>query len=897
MRFRGKSIRRKIVALLLVPMVSLTAMWAFATYVTGREADQLLTVGRVIRSLGRPTKNLVEDLQRERRQSLMYLADRRQADALPQLQQQTRATDESLARLRAQAEAPAVRDDLRRATATALRDAVGALSPLASLRHQVEDNTTSRDEAFEAYASMIDAQYDLIVALRVLDDVDLEKQGRALVTLDRAREAFAREDALLSAALASGRMTKIDLRTVSDEIAERRVLMRTGLPLMPPRERAAYEDYWHSAKTRELETAEDAVVAAGADAAPEAVNAERWDVLASTVLDDLQRMGQESGEHYRERVRPVALAVVAKAAIAGVLGFVALLVSLIVSARIGRRHVKDLTELRRTAHEVSGVRLPAVMRRLAAGERVDIEAEVPRREFGPDETGQVGQALHTLQRAAVEAAVKQADMRRGVSEVFVNLARRSQVLLHRQLTLLDAMERRTENTDELADLFRLDHLTTRMRRHAEGLVILSGAAPSRQWRNPIRLMDVVRAAVAEVEDYERIEVRRLPRLAVEGPAVSDLTHLIAELLENATVFSPPHTAVQVVGERVANGFTLEIHDRGLGMPPDQLLEANLRLAETAEFELSDTDRLGLFVVSRLAQRQGVRVSLQPSPYGGTTAVVLLPGALLTEAEEGEDTGSILLEKGPVLPRLEPVTGEPSALAEARAHGPRAVADGRPETADAPHPLDDEDGVFRARTRGRRTAPTGPTPSPALVPRPRLAPAEHQAPDDGPAPLPRRRPRPPVLVSDHGRTVDDGEPRAHAGGPGDPGPEPSGHPRPADGDPPAPPGGDGPADRPAAPGNTVGGLPRRVRQASLAPQLRGDPDRRAGDGPPAAADDDRDAEEVRSRMAALQSGWRRGRRDTGEDHEPDDPASRDTTGRDGDDGDTTASRTTPGGDGP
>ncbi|WP_405739225.1 nitrate- and nitrite sensing domain-containing protein [Streptomyces sp. NBC_01525] len=898
MRFRGKSIRRKIVALLLVPLVSLTAMWAFATYVTGREADQLLTVGRVVQKLGHPSRNLVEDLQRERRQSLMYLADRRDADALPQLQGQARATDESLARLRAAAEVPAVRDDLGRGTAASLDNAVKALTPLPSLRRQVEDNTISRDEAFEAYAGMIDSQYDLVVALHVLDDVDLEKQGRALVTLGRAREAFAREDALLSAALASGRMTKIDLRTVSDEIAERRVLMRTGLPLMPARDRAAYEDYWHSAKTRELEAVEDAVVAAGADEAPEAVNAERWDILASTVLDDLQRMGQESGEHYRERVRPVALAVVAKAAIAGVLGFVALLVSLIVSVRIGRRHVKDLTALRRTAHEVSGVRLPAVMRRLAAGEQVDIEAEVPRREFGQDETGQVGQALHTLQRAAVEAAVKQADMRRGVSEVFVNLARRSQVLLHRQLTLLDTMERRTEDTDELADLFRLDHLTTRMRRHAEGLVILSGAAPSRQWRKPIRLMDVVRAAVAEVEDYERIEVRRLPRLAVEGPAVSDLTHLIAELLENATVFSPPHTAVQVVGERVANGFTLEIHDRGLGMPADQLLDANLRLAETAEFALSDTDRLGLFVVSRLAQRQGVRVSLQHSPYGGTTAVVFLPGALLTETEEGEDTGGVFLN-GPDLPRLEPVTGEPAALAEARAHGPRAVGQGRQESAaDAPHPLDDEDGVFRARTRGRRTAtPTGPTPSPALVPRPRLAPAEHRTPDDGPAPLPRRRPHPPVLVSDHGRTVDDGEARAHTGGPGDSGQEPSGHPRPADGNPPAAPGGDGPADRPAAPGSTVGGLPRRVRQASLAPQLKNDPDRRAGDERPGAADDDRDAEEVRSRMAALQSGWRRGRRDTGEDPAPDEPAAREDTGRDGDDGGTTASRTTPGGDGP
>ncbi|MGG7613701.1 sensor histidine kinase, partial [Streptomyces sp. ZG43] len=331
--------------------------------------------------------------------------------------------------------------------------------------------------------------------------------------------------------------------------------------------------------------------------------------------------------------RPVAVGVLVRAAATGVLGFAALALSLYLSVRIGRSLIRDLSRLRHQAHEASGVRLPSVQRRLAAGEQVDVDTEAPRLEYAKNEIGQVGQALNTLQRAAVEGAVKQAQMRRGVSEVFVNLARRSQVLLHKQLTLLDTMERRTEDSEELADLFRLDHLTTRMRRHAEGLVILSGAAPSRQWRRPVQLMDVVRASVAEVEDYERIEVRRLPRIAVTGPAVADLTHLTAELLENATVFSPPHTAVQVHGESVANGFTLEIHDRGLGMAPDVLLDANLRLAETPDFELSDTDRLGLFVVSRLAQRQNIRVSLQKSPYGGTTAVVFIPDALLIETDE------------------------------------------------------------------------------------------------------------------------------------------------------------------------------------------------------------------------------------------------------------------------
>ncbi|MFH8405818.1 nitrate- and nitrite sensing domain-containing protein [Streptomyces sp. NPDC018019] len=914
MRFRGKTITRKIAALLLVPLVSLTAMWAFATYLTGREANQLLGVGNVVAKLGYPAEDAVQALQQERRQSLLYLADRRGADSLARLRDRARETDKVVATLRDNAADPAVRDDLDGIAGARMNDIVRSLDRLSSLRTQVEDNTISRDAAFQAYNDLVDPNYEFLAALHALENVEMDKQGRALVNVTRAREAVAREDALMSAAIVSGTMTKHDLRAFADRVAERRVLYATSLPLLPGDDRNAFADYWRSAPATELASYEDRVIDGGPAAAPRAVNAERWNAAAGKVLGDLQRMGREAGDRYKERVEPVATAVLLKAGIAGVLGFVALLVSVIVSVRIGSKHVKDLIRLRKAAHEVSGVRLPSVMRRLAAGEQVDVETEAPRLEFGQSETEQVGQALNTLQRAAVEAAVKQADMRRGVSEVFVNLARRSQVLLHRQLTLLDAMERRTENPDELADLFRLDHLTTRMRRHAEGLVILSGAAPSRQWRKPIQLMDVVRAAVAEVEDYERIEVRRLPRLAVEGPAVSDLTHLIAELLENATVFSPPHTAVQVVGERVSNGFTLEIHDRGLGMAPDALLDANLRLAETPEFELSDTDRLGLFVVSRLAQRQGVRVSLQPSPYGGTTAVVFIPSGLLTDGghEDGPETGSRRID-GRSTGELEAPGGKLAALAQVPV--PLPEPDGRlPEVIDGPVELeppltraeraeragtDDEDNVFRtrsghrtprdtargtdrepgaergtgrARTRRDGPAPVAPVPSPG-------SPEQHQqtrdqAPaGDGPAPLPRRH-RPPVLVSDHGRPVDaaaradvrsdaenDGDTDADmdTGTTTDTGPAPSGR-----------------------PATTAGGLPRRVRQASLAPQLRAEPVAQDGPGGPAGPADDRDAEEVRARMASLQRGWQRGRRDNGEDG--------------GDGRPSTAPGTTSGGDG-
>ncbi len=559
-----------------------------------------------------------------------------------------------------------------------------------------------------------------------------------------------------------------------------------------------------------------------------------WPTVAGTAFDDLGRIDAKSMGDFFNKAGPVPTNLAVEAAFAGGFGLLAVIASLVVSVRIGRGLIRDLTALRREAQEVSGTRLPRVMRRLASGESVDIETEVPKLQYADDEVGQVGQALNTLQRAAVEAAVRQADMRKGVSEVFVNLARRSQVLLHRQLTLLDSMERRTENAGELADLFRLDHMTTRMRRHAEGLVILSGAAPSRQWRKPVQLMDVVRAAVAEVEDYERIEVRRLPRLAVSGAAVADLTHLLAELIENAAVFSPPHTQVRLHGEPVANGFVLEIDDRGLGLTPDALLEANLRLAETPEFELSDTDRLGLFVVSRLAQRHGVRVSLRQSPYGGTTAVVLVPANLLSET--GEDTGSTRIE----------AVQEPAAQ----------------PVADTEHTFRQWglDGAARRAPQGARGAPGRVRRTVRTRTRSRTARCHCRG---GAVPSP-------VLVSDRGRPVGDPEQQPER-------PEPAVPESPAA--PPAaavPPARPRPPHRPcrrqapparpvaAAPGTV---LPRRVRQANLAPQLKSEST--AGTRRPDAGGGgrERSADEVRDRMAALQRGWQRGRQSPDPEADP------------------------------
>ncbi|WP_143661377.1 nitrate- and nitrite sensing domain-containing protein, partial [Streptomyces pseudogriseolus] len=523
MRFRGKSIRRKIVALLLVPLVSLTTLWAFTTVITSREASHLFDVSSVMEEVGYPVEDTVRVLQQERRQTLVHLADPRAADGLTALERSRAATDKAVAAVRRSAAGSSVREAMHGDSA-ALDAALDSFEGIESLRRSVDDGTVDRRQALDLYNRLVDPCYVLLSDLHVVDDVGLDKQYRALVNLSRARELLSREDALLGAALIVGKLTPTEVRNVSDLMAQRTLLYESALPQLPSDERDRYETFWSNAATAPLRVGEQAAVFAE-DGEPRGVTAASWDTAAGEVLEELGTLNDRATDRYQDRVRPVAMGVIAKAVAAGVLGLAALLFSLFLSVRVGRKLIRDLRQLRLEAHEASGVRLPSVMRRLSAGEQVDVETEVPHLEYDKNEIGEVGQALNTLQRAAVEAAVKQAELRAGVSEVFVNLARRSQVLLHKQLTLLDAMERRTDDTEELADLFRLDHLTTRMRRHAEGLVILSGAAPSRQWRKPVQLMDVVRAAVAEVEDYERIEVRRLPRVAVTGSAVADLTHL------------------------------------------------------------------------------------------------------------------------------------------------------------------------------------------------------------------------------------------------------------------------------------------------------------------------------------------------------------------------------------
>ena len=309
-----------------------------------------------------------------------------------------------------------------------------------------------------------------------------------------------------------------------------------------------------------------------------------------------------------------------------------------VAARSAGRLTHRLATLRAQTLAIARADLPRIVRRLEAGESVDLDTEIKQLDHGTDEVGQVADAFNTAQRTAVAAAVKQAEIRSGVNRVFLSIAHRNQSLVQRQLQLLDRVEREEEDPDLLESLFQLDHLATRGRRHAENLIILGGSQPGRRWRHPVPLVDVMRGAISETDEYARVELVSVPELSLVGAVVADVIHLLAELVENATAYSPPHTDVTIGTEDVPKGVAIEIEDRGLGMTEDVLEWANKTLADAPEFDMmtSGTDgRLGMFVIARLAQKHDIAVRVRPSPYGGTRAVVLIPSALVASGPSRE----------------------------------------------------------------------------------------------------------------------------------------------------------------------------------------------------------------------------------------------------------------------
>ncbi|MFD5177050.1 nitrate- and nitrite sensing domain-containing protein [Nocardia sp. NPDC058379] len=309
----------------------------------------------------------------------------------------------------------------------------------------------------------------------------------------------------------------------------------------------------------------------------------------------------------------------------------------VMALRLANRLIRRLRSLRSRSLELANETLPSIVRRIHDGEQVDVVAETTMLDTGQDEIGQVALAFGAAQRTAMVAAAAEARTRDGFNKVFLDIAHRSQVLVRRQLDVLDIAESEQHDPEHLELLFQLDHLATRARRNAENLLILGGEQPGRRWRQPVALEQIVRSAVSETNDLTRVSAIRLPQVHVLGGVVADLIHLLAELIDNATLFSPPQSLVSVQGNRVGRGVVVEVEDQGLGIRFEERERLNELLREPPDFQeiaLAGHRPLGLFVVSRLAERHSITVSLHDSAYGGVKAIVLIPAELL--AAEPED---------------------------------------------------------------------------------------------------------------------------------------------------------------------------------------------------------------------------------------------------------------------
>ncbi|SNR26606.1 sensor histidine kinase [Actinomadura mexicana] len=827
-----------------VSVVSLGVLWAFAASIALGEGLNLRHVKTVQDHYGYPSGALGSALQAERRLSMVYLGGRAEGDRAA-MESGRLVTDRQADLFRRLAGSDAVTGAAPKDARSIAGKILTELDGLEGRRRAIDAGRLDRARAFADYTALLGDVGALQGSLATLDNSEVAKDARNEASLTRAREVLAQEDALLAGALAAGRITPGEHAQYVKLVGTQRTLYTyTAAELRSP-DQSYYERIVGMPEYGRLRVLEDRFVAS-----PRLVNATGaagalWKTTADSNLTRLRGLELSVSAGAEKRAQPISEGIITRVVLAGALGLVAVVATLVLAIWVARSVIRELRRLRREAIDLADVRLPGVIRRLRRGEEVDVAAEAPPLAFGTREIDQVGEAFNAARRTAIQSAVEEATLRRNVSDVFVNLARRSQTLLHRQLKLLDSMERRIETPDDLEDLFRVDHLATRMRRHAEGLIILSGQAPGRGWRSPVAIVDVARAAASEVEDYTRVNVAPMTRAAIVGPAVADVIHLLAELIENAATFSPPHTTVQVQGQAVSHGFTLEVEDRGLSMDEPSLAAANERLATAAEFDLSDSAQLGLFVVGRLARRHGIKVTLRTSPYGGMTAIVLLPEELVVP-DEGEPVRSA--------PALTTRRAEDALVPVGTVVSGASVRSG-------PQPVLDEGGSVLHLPSGRHAATSAAPPPPqeplappaqpvrpfippaAAVPPPGEPPSEPDAltgpipvfeePIQGPSPTPRPAPSPW----------------------GDPPPEPASAPPPPPGVPRSP-----REVRRRPPGKSAGGdrpsLPKRVRQENMASQLREENIAPAGPAPAARAD--RSPEQLRSMMSSIQQGTRRGR---------------------------------------
>ncbi|WP_306210068.1 sensor histidine kinase [Actinoplanes sp. RD1] len=510
-------------------------------------------------------------------------------------------------------------------------EALGQLDGLAELRGGADSGDAGRAEVFESYTETIGELGEIFLDLETVADDRLRRGAESLEQLNFVKEASAQERAFVTGVLSAGGFRAGEYSQFAGIVARRDLALGEFDEFASPEAAAAKTAVLGSAAATRVRSLEATVLDSG-DGRTLRLDAGAWSSSTATLLGDLAGLGEQIGAAVRDRagelreqaaVRISVLAAIVLACLAG---------SVYLATSGTRSLAGPLAALADEANRLAGQRLPEAVRRAAAGERAGPPEPVPVAPGATREIGQVAEAFGRVQQTAYTLATEQAQLRRTSAESLANLGRRNQNLLRRQLGFITRLEQEEASPAGLANLFELDHLATRMRRNAESLLVLVGAASPRQWAGPVPLTDVVRAAVSEVEEYRRVTLRKMDDALVQGSMAGSLAHMLAELVENGLSFSPPDLEVEVHGRRIGDGYLVAVCDQGVGMTAEEIDRANRRLRGEGEgeFVVAPARFLGHHVVGRLARELGVDVQLTPSAVTGLTARISIPAALLTE---------------------------------------------------------------------------------------------------------------------------------------------------------------------------------------------------------------------------------------------------------------------------
>ena len=723
LRLRNWKLRSKLALVLAIPTVTALVLGGLRASDELQQADTYdQTTDQV--DLALKVTDVVHQLQTERMLAIARVITPGNVDLQSALNRQTQQVDTSITALRTTAKAVEADEP---SISQSYQQGLQPLDTLPSLRATVNTPPYSEQAAFTTYTSIISSLVQLgHEVTAAVNDRELLRLGTGAQAVGDDKEFTAEQDALTEIALMRNGFTDItlDLARGAEASAD-----------------AAYTSLKANATQVQLQRFNETVsgpdiysrdwlavtaLQRGDSGTPLGISRDEFAADSAGKLTKMRTAETELLGDLRGRAK--ALADAANAAAWRSIGIVigALVAALLLTYLVARIMLRPLRVLRHSALDIAYTRLPDTVAKILADPdpvAAASKAVEPVPIHTKEEVGQLARSFDEVHEQAVRMAAEQALLRENVNGIFVNLSRRSQRLVERQLGVIDRLEADEQDPDHLASLFELDHLATRLRRNGESLLVLSGAGLAKSVPKPTSAADVIGAAVSEIEQYARVEVGVIPEVAVRGLTVHDLVHLLAELLDNATYFSEPETKVSVrAAVTRQQSLAIQVTDRGVGMSDEQVAEVNERLAEPPDLDVSVTRRMGLYVVARLAKRHGIEVHVRENEDidGGVIARVLVPAELLGPVPETVPAPPTLVETSlPDIPHVPAQRPRPASTAVEETPGP-----GELTPLDQPISLDD---LVKGSPDAAYLSP-GPTPN------------GHTANAVAPLQLPKREPR-------------------------------------------------------------------------------------------------------------------------------------------------------------